>query len=94
MTTIATFTFKVTDNFANHDIQEFELDFFHLDVEIMHAFVDSVQVLSFDKDSNICVAELFSELSEDELESALDDTSPMVSLNMMSLEYETLSLKI
>ena len=83
MQNLMTIKFKVKTKLPFH-ISEF----FHLDAEIIHPNIESFQILSFDIETNDCIAELFiSDLSKDDFKLSIDIEKPSLSVNNYEIEY-------
>lgn len=87
--TTVTVTFKV-DTVLRDDTT----DFFHLDAEIHHKNVYEFQVLSYDKDRKLCVAELYlhSAVDETKLPTLFDGSRLSVSVDCCEVEYSGLTI--
>lgn len=89
MQNLMTIKFKVKTKLPFH-ISEF----FHLDAEIIHPNIESFQILSFDIESNDCIAELFiSDISKEEFKLSIDLKKPSISVNNYEMEYFIIDLK-
>jgi hypothetical protein len=69
-------------------------DFFHLDAEIYHKNVYEFQVLSFDKERKLCVAELYlhSAVDESKLPTIFDGSRLSVSVDCREVKYSDLTI--
>ncbi len=68
-------------------------EFFHLDAEIIHEKVDEFQILSFDQDTGICVAELFiGDMNKNEFQKSIDLKKISISIDNHEMAYHILNL--
>lgn len=88
--TTVTITFNV-DSALRDDTN----DFFHLDAEIHHKNVYEFQVLSYDKERKICVAELYlhSGVDESKVASMFETSRLSVSIDCREVAYSGLAIK-
>jgi hypothetical protein len=69
-------------------------EFFHLDAEITHPVIGSAQILSFDLETNSCIAELFiGSLSKEEFQHSINIHKPTIWIDNKSIDYSITDIK-
>lgn len=87
--TTVTVTFKVETV-----LRDDTTDFFHLDAEIHHKNINEFQVLTYDKERQLCVAEIYlnSSVDENQLATIFEGSRLSVSVDCREVAFSGLTI--
>lgn len=76
------------------DTPEYLKEFFSLDAEFISGCIDDFQVISFSKETNICVVEIFiGKIQREEFLSSLFTNKISLSVDNYSIDYEIINVE-